>query len=64
VAQVWRSVEEGKHAVDARWSDVIDKLLDWERRAEAMKELERAWRRAIDKIAERASLTKARDTRR
>jgi hypothetical protein len=29
-----------------------------------MKEAEQGWRRAIDKIAERASLTKGPDTRR
>jgi len=29
-----------------------------------MKEVEQDWRKAIDKIAERASLTKGRDTRR
>ena len=30
----------------------------------AMKEAEQGWQRAIDKIAERASLTKGSDTRR
>jgi DNA topoisomerase IA len=36
---------------------------DNEEMLKAMKEAERDWQRAMDKIAERASLTKAPDTR-
>ena len=46
-----------KHNIEARDAEQDATL-------KAMKEAERGWQRAIDKIAERASLTKGPDTRR
>ena len=49
------------------WPSAIDSpeiARDSEGTLKAVKELEQGWRKAIDKIAERASLTKSPDTRR
>jgi hypothetical protein len=46
----------GKHQVDQQVSPEIAQ--DSEATLTAMKELERGWPRAMEKIAERASLTK------
>jgi len=52
----------GKYQVDQQVSPEIAQ--DSEATLTAMKELERGWPRAMEKIAERASLTKGPDTRR
>ena len=51
-----------KHNVEQHVSPEIAEARD--ATLKAMKEAEQGWRRAIDKIAERASLTKGPDTRR
>jgi cysteinyl-tRNA synthetase len=51
-----------KHQVEQNVSPEIAKSRDATRKA--LKEAEQGWRRAIDKIGERASLTKGPDTRR
>jgi cysteinyl-tRNA synthetase len=52
----------GKHNVEQHVSPEIAEARD--ATLKAMKEAEQGWRKAIDKIAERASLTKGPDTRR
>ena len=51
-----------KHQVEQQVSPKIAQ--DSEATLNAMREVERGWQRAMDKIAERASLTKGPDTRR
>ena len=51
-----------KHQVEQNVSPEIAEARDATRKA--LKEAEQGWRRAIDKIAERACLTKGPDTRR
>jgi hypothetical protein len=51
-----------KHQVDQNVSPEIAEARD--ATVKAMKEAEQGWQRAIDKIAERANLTKDPDTRR
>jgi hypothetical protein len=51
-----------KHKMDQQFSPEIAK--DKDTAVKAIKEVEQGWRKAMDTIAERASLTKAPDPRR